>query len=47
VGLDQFATIEKAFSASFELVVVDGAGHFVHREAPQLVEQKIITFLAG
>lgn len=45
VGIDQFSVIEKAFNSDFELLTVEGAGHFVHREKPQQVHDKIISFL--
>ena len=47
VGLDQFAGIEKAFTHRFELLTIEGVGHFVHREAPELVENKILSLLAS
>lgn len=47
VGLDQFAGIETAFTGPFELLIVDRAGHFVHREAADLVHNKLLEFLAS
>lgn len=44
VGVEQFAGIEAAFTDTFEILMVDGAGHFVHREARQQVENKILEF---
>ncbi len=47
VGLDQFEGLEAAFTDRFELLIVDKAGHFVHREAPELVHNRLLTFLAS
>jgi pimeloyl-ACP methyl ester carboxylesterase len=47
VGLDQFAGIEAAFTGYFELLIVDRAGHFVHREAADIVHNKLLEFLAA
>ncbi|WP_159931258.1 alpha/beta fold hydrolase [Oceanicoccus sp. KOV_DT_Chl] len=41
----QFVGIEKAFTSQFELLSIPNAGHFVHREATHLVENKILSFL--
>jgi pimeloyl-ACP methyl ester carboxylesterase len=45
VGLDQFVGLEAAFTDRFELLIVDKAGHFVHREAPDLVHNRLLAFL--
>ena len=47
VGLDQFEGLEAAFTDRFELLIVDKVGHFVHREAPELVHNRLLTFLAS
>jgi pimeloyl-ACP methyl ester carboxylesterase len=47
VGLDQFEGLEAAFTDRFELLIVDKAGHFVHREAPDLVHNSLVAFLAS
>jgi pimeloyl-ACP methyl ester carboxylesterase len=47
VGLDQFEGLEAAFTDRFELLIVDNAGHFVHREAPDLVHNSLMAFLAS
>jgi pimeloyl-ACP methyl ester carboxylesterase len=47
VGLDQFEGLEAAFTDRFELLIVDNAGHFVHREAPDLVHNRLVAFLAS
>ena len=46
VGIDQFQGIEQAFSGDFDLLRVAGAGHFVHREAAELVHNKILSKLS-
>jgi pimeloyl-ACP methyl ester carboxylesterase len=33
------------FSGEFELVTVEGVGHFIQREAPDRVAEKLVTFL--
>ena len=47
VGLEQFEGMESAFTGPFELFIVDRAGHFVHREAADLVHNKLLQFLAS
>ena len=47
VGIEQFSGIEAAFTGPFELIRVEGAGHFVHREARQQVENKIVDFFSA
>lgn len=44
-GLGMFDGIETAFTGSFETVLVPRAGHFLHREQPELFAQKTIEFL--
>ncbi len=46
VGPDQFEGMEACFSNRFELLIVDKAGHFVHREAAELVHNSVLAFLA-
>lgn len=46
VGIEQFSGIEAAFTDSFDIMKVEGAGHFVHREARQQVENKIVDFFS-
>lgn len=47
IGADQFEGIESAFTGSFEILSVPSAGHFVHREAPEIVHNKLLAFLAA
>lgn len=47
VDIEQFLGIESAFTGPFELIKVEAAGHFVHREAKQQVENKIIDFFSA
>lgn len=47
VGLEQFRQIDEAVDAPLSFHVIRGAGHFVHREAPQQVFQLILDFLAA
>lgn len=45
MGLELTEGMEASFPAGFEMVVVDGAGHFVHRERPEQVSAEILRFL--
>lgn len=47
IGLEQFDGIERAFTDRFELLTVPLAGHFVHREAAQLVQNKVLSLLTS
>lgn len=47
IDLRQYNGMDVAFSDHFELFKVAGAGHFVHREAPELVQNKILSLLAS
>lgn len=47
VGLETMQGMERAFSGGFEFCPVAGAGHFVHREAPALVHERILDFLSA
>jgi pimeloyl-ACP methyl ester carboxylesterase len=42
-----FADTPAAFTAGYELVRIEGAGHFVHREKPAAVADKVLRFLGG
>jgi pimeloyl-ACP methyl ester carboxylesterase len=39
--------IEERFPAGVEVEMVDGAGHFLHLERPDVVCERIVSFLAG
>ncbi len=45
VGADDFRRSERYHEGKWELLVVPEAGHFVHREAPEVVAEKILGFL--
>ncbi|MFP4600379.1 MAG: alpha/beta fold hydrolase [Persicimonas sp.] len=45
VGVDDFRRSERYHEGKWELLVVPGAGHFVHREAPEAVVEKMLAFL--
>ena len=47
IGIEQFLGIEAAFTGRFEIIKIEGAGHFVHREARQQVENKILDFFSA
>ena len=43
--LEAFEAMDHSFAASLEKVVLPGAGHFVHLERPDEVNQRIVAFL--
>jgi len=45
MGVELTAGMEAMFTAGFELVVVEGAGHFLHLEKPELVNAATVRFL--
>ncbi|MBB3048270.1 pimeloyl-ACP methyl ester carboxylesterase [Litorivivens lipolytica] len=47
IGPEVFVDTAKACSGPFELVSLPDVGHFVHREAPQVFQQKVLQFLAS
>lgn len=46
VGVELVAGMEQLFPAGLDTVVVPGAGHFVHQERPELVNARLLAFLA-
>ncbi len=46
IGPEVFADTARACSGPFELVSLPGVGHFVHREAPQVFQPKVLAFLS-
>jgi pimeloyl-ACP methyl ester carboxylesterase len=47
VAAEVFERSPEAFDAPCEVVIADGAGHWPHREAPQLFTERLIGFLAA
>ena len=45
IGWELAEGMEDHFTAGLEKVLVEGAGHFLHQEKPELVNQKILDFL--
>jgi pimeloyl-ACP methyl ester carboxylesterase len=45
VDIGQLSYIDDSFTRGVELFVVQGAGHFPHLESPDLVQEKIASFL--
>jgi hypothetical protein len=39
--------MEKVFPKGLKIEVVPGAGHFVHQEKPELVNEVVVKFLKG
>jgi pimeloyl-ACP methyl ester carboxylesterase len=47
IGADLGEGMEAHFPAGLRRIVVEGAGHFLHREEPQRVGDEIVAFLKG
>jgi pimeloyl-ACP methyl ester carboxylesterase len=47
MGIDVIGPVTEHLGEGSELVVVEGAGHFLHLEQPDLVNGHILRFLAG
>ena len=46
IGADMTAGMADAFSGTFELELLPDAGHFLHREEPAAVNERVLAFLA-
>lgn len=47
VAVDQMNGLERSFTQTVTLVIVDGAGHFPHCEKPAVVYESLLPFLAA
>jgi pimeloyl-ACP methyl ester carboxylesterase len=47
VGVELLEGMEQLFPQGLEAVIVPDAGHFVHQEQPEVVNRKLLEFLAG
>ena len=47
IGAELFADADAAFEARCRVVSVRGAGHFMHRERPDVVSEEILRFVDG
>jgi pimeloyl-ACP methyl ester carboxylesterase len=47
IDVEPFERARDAFTAGYELMVVEGAGHFPHREEPDRVGTRILEFLGA
>jgi pimeloyl-ACP methyl ester carboxylesterase len=47
IGADYFAAMDEGFSGQWRFVGIEGAGHFVHREAPQQFNQALLEQLGA
>ena len=46
IGPDLFERADEAFDARCRVVRVDGAGHFLHQERPDVVGEEVVSFLS-
>lgn len=47
IGAELFADADDAFEAPCRVVSVHGAGHFMHRERPDVVSEELLRFVDG
>lgn len=47
IGVDLFERSHECYSARQETTVIDGAGHFMHAERPDVVAEEILGFVDG
>ncbi len=47
IGVETYEGLEKEFSAPVRFEIIENAGHFAHLEQPEVVWEKIRSFLAG
>ena len=47
IGAELLDGMEKLFPKGLKKEVVPGAGHFVHQETPELVNEVVLKFLKG
>jgi pimeloyl-ACP methyl ester carboxylesterase len=44
IGVEHFPSMKSCFSNEFELLIMQGAGHFMHREQPEEFATAVINF---
>jgi pimeloyl-ACP methyl ester carboxylesterase len=47
IDAEAFTRSSEAFEGPFEVMIAEGAGHWPHREAAELFDQRLLAFLAG
>jgi pimeloyl-ACP methyl ester carboxylesterase len=47
IDVAAFTRSAEAFEGPCEVLIAEGAGHWPHREAAELFEQRLVAFLAG
>ena len=47
VGIETFEGAGRHHAGPFELVRVEGAGHFLHRERPAIFHERLLAFLSA
>jgi pimeloyl-ACP methyl ester carboxylesterase len=45
IGPEMFEGQEKLFASDFELISMQGAGHYMHCEEPQLFSRLVLDFV--
>jgi pimeloyl-ACP methyl ester carboxylesterase len=47
IGAEMVPGMENMFAAGLSVKMVEGAGHFVHQEKPDVVNAAVLKFLKG
>jgi len=47
IGAETLEGMEKLFPKGLKIEIVPGAGHFVHQERPEIVNEMVLRFLRG
>ncbi len=47
MGIDTIGPVTQFLAPGSEMVVIEGAGHFLHLERPDEVNDRILSFITG
>ena len=47
IGPDFFENLDEFFEARWQKTIIDGAGHFMHREKPEAFNQAMLSFFGS